>query len=105
MEFLYLTTTGWKSGRAHEIEIWFVALDGAYYLVSEHGEESHWVRNIRRNAEISFWAEGRRHQGRARIVEPERDVGLAEQVRSLMDAKYEWSSGVIVELRPDPATP
>jgi hypothetical protein len=27
--YLYLTTTGWKSGRPHEIEIWFTELMGA----------------------------------------------------------------------------
>jgi len=27
-EYCYLTTTGRRSGRAHRIEIWFVAHDG-----------------------------------------------------------------------------
>jgi hypothetical protein len=34
-QFLYLTTIGWKTGNPHEIEIWFVAHDGRYYVVSE----------------------------------------------------------------------
>ena len=35
-EFLYLITTGWKSGQPHEIEIWYVEHDSCYYLCAEH---------------------------------------------------------------------
>ena len=31
-EFLYLTTTGRRSGQPREIEIWFTSRDGRYYL-------------------------------------------------------------------------
>ena len=33
--YLYLTTKGFKSGRDHEIEIWFTELDGNYYVIAE----------------------------------------------------------------------
>ena len=36
-EFLYLTTVGRKTGRVHEIEIWFVERDGRLYVLAEHG--------------------------------------------------------------------
>ena len=36
LQFLYLATTGWKTGRQHRIEIWFVEYSGRYYIVSEH---------------------------------------------------------------------
>ncbi len=45
MELLYLTRTGRRTGLPREIEIWFVELDGRYYLVSELRERAHWVRN------------------------------------------------------------
>ncbi len=44
--FLYLTTTGRLTGRLREIEIWFTQHGGQYYLIAEHGERAHWVRNI-----------------------------------------------------------
>ncbi|MEM9566171.1 MAG: nitroreductase/quinone reductase family protein [Actinomycetota bacterium] len=47
----YLTTTGRRSGRAHEIEIWWGYLDGVVYLVSGGGEASDWVRNLRADPE------------------------------------------------------
>jgi hypothetical protein len=36
--FLYLTTTGHKSGLPRRIEIWFVGHAGRHYLVSERRE-------------------------------------------------------------------
>jgi hypothetical protein len=38
-QFLYLTTKGWKTGRQHRIEIWFVSSADKYYIVSEHKEK------------------------------------------------------------------
>jgi hypothetical protein len=31
-QFLYLTTIGWKTGKLHKIEIWFVEQDLEYYV-------------------------------------------------------------------------
>ncbi len=36
LQFLYLTTKGWKTGKVHEIEIWFVEQNEKYYVLSEH---------------------------------------------------------------------
>ena len=41
-QFLYLTTQGWKTGRQHKIEIWFVSYADRYYVVSERKEKAHW---------------------------------------------------------------
>ena len=98
-EFLYLTTTGWKSGNPHEIEIWFVKNNGAYYLISEHSERSHWVKNIRHNPTISFWVGGEHYQGQGRAVDPAAEPELAAEISILMAAKYDWSDGLIVELK------
>ncbi|MBP8972502.1 MAG: nitroreductase family deazaflavin-dependent oxidoreductase [Anaerolineae bacterium] len=105
--YLYLTTTGWRSGSPHRIEIWFVAHDGRYYLVSEKREQSHWVQNIRRNPAVTFHVEDKAFAGTGRIVDPAQEPELAAAVSALMDAKYEWSDGLIVELAPiaEPITP
>jgi len=102
-QFLYLTTTGWRSGTPHTIEIWFVAYDGRYFLVSEHRERSHWVQNIRHQSAVTLRVGDRSApelQGMGRIVDPEAEPELATEVRRQMDAKYEWSDGLIVELTP-----
>ena len=54
LAFLYLTTTGHRSGNPHEIEIWYVEHEGCYFLVSEKNESAHWVRNIRADLRRPF---------------------------------------------------
>jgi deazaflavin-dependent oxidoreductase (nitroreductase family) len=100
-EFLYLTTTGWKSGRPHDIEIWFVGHEGKFYLVSEHERRSHWVQNIRRQPLISFRVGQSKYKGSGRQVDREKEADLAQAVSALMNKKYGWSTGLIVELAPN----
>jgi deazaflavin-dependent oxidoreductase (nitroreductase family) len=100
LPYLYLTTTGHKSGRPHEIEIWFVVHEGRFYIVSEKRERSHWVQNIRHNEAVTFRVGERTFAGVGRVVDPATEPELAESVSKLMDVKYGWSSGLIVELSP-----
>ncbi len=104
--FLYLRTRGHISGKSHEIEIWFVQHGGCYYLVSEKREAAHWVRNIRAAPAVRFrlgkgWdASAATHAATARIVH---DAELISAVAAKMQAKYGWSAGLVVEIRPVPA--
>ena len=102
-QFLYLTTIGRKTGNPHEIEIWFVEHGGNYYMVSEHPERADWVRNLLHNPFISFRV-GRRNAepitGTGRTVDRATEPELAVTVSRLMDTKYNWSDGQIVELKP-----
>jgi deazaflavin-dependent oxidoreductase (nitroreductase family) len=85
--FLYLTTTGRRSGRPHRIEIWFAAHHGKLYLLSGGRDRSDWVRNLQANGRVSVELAGEVHVGAARILEP----GTAEDqlARELLVAKYE----------------
>lgn len=98
-QFLYLTTTGWKSGKPHEIEIWYVEHEGRYYLVSEYREKSHWVQNIQRNPMITFRVADQHFHGTGRTVDAN-ETALVAAVSQKMDQKYGWSEGLIVELAP-----
>jgi deazaflavin-dependent oxidoreductase (nitroreductase family) len=95
---LYLTTYGWKTGRQHKIEIWFVEYNGRYYIISEREDNAHWVRNIMHNSKVSFSLNDTTFEGAARIVNREKESELATEVSKLMNTKYGWSEGVIVEL-------
>ena len=99
-QFLYLTTKGWKTGRQHRIEIWFVSYAGKYYVVSERKENAHWVQNIMHHQRVLFTVNSKSFEGTARIVDKPNDSKLAEEVSNLMYTKYEWSDGLIVELTP-----
>lgn len=96
-QFLYLRTKGWKTGRQHEIEIWFADYDDKYYVMSEHEEQSHWIKNVLHNPLVSFSVAGREFEGVARVVKEPR---LVAEVSKLMNVKYGWSDGLIVELAP-----
>lgn len=100
-QYLYLTTTGWKSGKPHEIEIWYVQVGDCYYLVAEHREKAHWVQNIQRNPSIQFRVGAETFAGNGRIIDMDSETDLAAQVSPKMDGKYGWSDGLIVELCPE----
>jgi deazaflavin-dependent oxidoreductase (nitroreductase family) len=99
-EFLYVTTTGWRTGKPHTIEIWFVGHAGHYYMVSEMRERSHWVQNIRHNPAVTFRVGETHFTGTGRVVDPATEPELAAAVVARMEAKYEWGNGLIVELAP-----
>jgi selenophosphate synthetase-related protein len=93
-----LNTSGWKTGRQHKIEIWFAEYNGRYYIISEHKDNAHWVRNIMHNSKVSFSVNNTTSEGEARIVNREKESELAAEVSNLMNTKYGWSEGIIVEL-------
>jgi deazaflavin-dependent oxidoreductase (nitroreductase family) len=106
--FLYLTTTGRKSGEPRRIEIWYVERGGRHYMISERRGESHWVKNIQHDPAVTFSVGTRADPGAAlpptratgRTVDDREEPELANAVRALMSAKYGWSDGLIVELSP-----
>ena len=98
-EYLYLTTIGWKTGKPHEIEIWFTELEGRFYLISELGQRAHWVQNVERQSEVSFRVGRRTYRGTGRVVDPQRDPELHARACQFSIQKYGWGEGLVVELR------
>lgn len=99
-QFLYLTTKGWKTGRQHKVEIWFVSYADRYYILSERKEKSHWVQNIIHHPKVMFIANSKSLEGSARVVDNLAEDKLGKQISSLMSKKYGWGDGLIVELTP-----
>jgi len=97
--YLYLTTTGRVTGQPREIEIWFAAHGGRFYLVAER-ESANWVRNIQSQLQVKVRVGDAEFNAIARVVHNEREPQLAATVRALFDAKYGWSDGIVVELTP-----
>lgn len=84
--FCYLTTRGRRSGRAHEIEIWFAAAGDTFYLLSGGGEGSDWVRNLEADPAVTVRVGATAWAGRARVVA---DDGEAARARRLVFEKYQ----------------
>src|SRR5262245_42181732 len=98
--FLYLTTTGRRTGLPREIEIWFTERGGNYYLIAEHRERANWVRNIGAQPHVQVRVGDRRFEGTARVVDDAREPELSAAAKALSNAKYGWSDGLIVEIAP-----
>jgi len=98
IQFLYLTTIGRMTGKEHQIEIWFVKYEGKYYVISERREKAQWVQNIIHYPKVSFTVGDNKINGNARIVNKDMEHKLASEVSKLMDEKYKWSQGMILEL-------
>src|SRR5262245_55991004 len=82
-QFLYLTTTGRKTGLPREIEIWFVERESRIYILAEHGYKANWVQNIAANPSVTIRLMGRLWQASGRVLEPDRDSDLYAEVREL----------------------
>lgn len=98
--FLYLTTKGRKTGKAHQIEIWYVEHGGCFYLCSEKREDADWVRNIIQNPSVEFYLAPRgqapqNQNGQASIVT---DESLFATLSDLFEEKYRWNAGLFVQI-------
>lgn len=99
--YLYLTTSGRRTGTPRTVEIWFTRDAGRFYVISELGERSHWVRNIRQDPRVAVRVGAERLRATARILDGSADTARRRRVAALSEAKYGWGDGLIVELQPD----
>jgi deazaflavin-dependent oxidoreductase (nitroreductase family) len=104
VQYLYLTTTGRKSGLPREIEIWFVAHAGRFYILAEHFHRAQWVRNIIANPRVQVRLAGREFNATARLLDAKQDAALYEMAQQLEREKYGWGDGLPVEITPDDRT-
>ena len=101
-EFLYLTTTGRKTGQPREIEIWFTERAGHYYIVAEQLEDTQWVKNVRADPRVQVRVGDVRFDAHARVIERNGEPDLSQAVQDLSEQKYGWGDGLVVEIRPLP---
>jgi deazaflavin-dependent oxidoreductase (nitroreductase family) len=88
----YLTTTGRRSGRPHEIEIWFGIREGRLYLLSGGGDRADWVKNLKQSPRVKVRINSQTASGTARVVRPNTKEDAA--ARELLDGKYMgWRAG------------
>ena len=99
--YLYLTTTGRRSGQPHEIEIWFTHRAGRDYVIAETGARARWVKNLRANPRVRWRVTGGAFNGWARVVDAAAEPELNAAVQDLSREKYGWGDGLVVELVPD----
>ena len=90
-ELYYVTTTGRRTGRPHEIEIWCVAVGEALYLMAGSGMRSDTVRNaLAAPAAVTVRVGSDTRAATASLVD---DAAEEAAVRQVMVAKYETKPG------------
>jgi deazaflavin-dependent oxidoreductase (nitroreductase family) len=99
--YLYLTTTGRKTGLPREIEIWFIASDTHLYVLAEHFHKAQWVRNIERNPRVRVRVGRQERDAVAHILDRTRDSAEWEKIQRLAREKYGWGEGLPVRITPD----
>jgi len=87
-EFLYLTTTGRRSGVPREIEIWFTQVDGRYDVIAEHGARAHWVRNLLADPRGLVRVGEASVAAVSRVVDPAAEADLQAAVQGRSREKY-----------------
>lgn len=103
-DYCYLTTTGRRTGAAHEIEIWFEVDEGTtpagpgatIFLLAGGGRGSDWVRNIEADPAVTvrFGSDPTVHVGRGRLLDDDTaDADEVERARRLVFTKYQGGSG------------
>lgn len=90
-----LITVGRRTGRTHQIEIWFGVVDETMYLISGNGPTADWYRNALANPAVSVCMAGDVHRGVARAVT---DADERRRVGDLMGAKYRWDGDASIGL-------
>lgn len=89
--YVYLTTTGRRTGRPHTVEIWAAAHAGRLYVLSGRGERADWVRNLVKDPAVQVRVGDETRAGVARVVRDPEEDRLA---RRLLAAKYQgWREG------------
>jgi len=90
-QYCYVTTRGRVTGHPHKIEIWFALRGNTIYLLSGGGEASDWVKNMRREPQVTVRIGRHRFAGTARF---EVDAEAEAFARRALAAKYQgWREG------------
>jgi deazaflavin-dependent oxidoreductase (nitroreductase family) len=94
-----LVTVGRRSGRPHDIEMWFGVVDGEVCMISGNGEGADWFRNAMHNPEVTVRFGREVFAGLARSA---RDGDERHQVGVEMTRKYAgWGGDSEIGLEED----
>jgi len=99
-QFVYITTTGRKTGLPRQIEIWFVELEDRLYILAEHGLKAKWVQNIIADPNVNVRLGNRQFRGVGRLLDEVKDGERYSKAQSAAREKYGWGEGLPVEITP-----
>ena len=100
VQYLYLTTTGRRTGQPRQIEIWFVMADGRFYVLAERFHQAQWIKNILHDPRVRVRVGEHEFDATARVLDADRDGEAWQSAQQLAQHKYGWGAGLPVEITP-----
>ncbi len=96
-----LETTGRKSGQPRRTVVGGRVIDKKFWMVSEHGEHSHYVQNIKANPRVSVRVDGRWRTGTAHLLPDDDPVARLSQLPGLNSAVVRIMGSDLLTIRID----
>ena len=94
-KYIHLTTSGRKTGKSHTVELWF-AVSGDRIYLSHEGEETDWMKNIKKTKRVRFDISGRKFIGNARLLEDHTEEAWTAKV-ALYEKYYGKAAKEVIE--------
>lgn len=94
-KLIHLSTIGRKTGKSHKVELWF-AINGTRVYLSHEGEETDWMKNIKKNAQVAFEIGGIDFTGEARYIADNREEAWTAKL-ALYEKYYGKASKEVIE--------
>jgi len=96
VQVLDLITTGRRSHRQRSVELWFITRLNRFYVMAEHGHQTGWIKNLKKQPEASVALTDYQVPVQAWILDKERDSQEWQIVAQLFREKYGWGDGLPV---------
>ncbi|MGW0160978.1 nitroreductase family deazaflavin-dependent oxidoreductase [Mycobacterium sp. NPDC003323] len=96
-----LETTGRKSGQPRRTAVGGRVVDNQFWMVSEHGEHSHYVRNIKADPAVRVRIRGRWRTGTAHLLPSDDPIARLAQLPQLNSAMVRAMGSDLLTIRID----
>jgi deazaflavin-dependent oxidoreductase (nitroreductase family) len=96
-----LETTGRKSGQPRHTAVGGRVVDNQFWMVSEHGEHSHYVLNIKANPQVRVRIDGRWRAGTAHLLPDDDPVARLSQLPGMNSAVVKLMGSELLTIRVD----
>ena len=96
-----LETTGGKSGLPRRTAVGGRVIDNSFWMVSEHGEHSHYVHNIKANPAVRVRIRGRWRTGTAHLLPDDDPVARLSHIPGFNSAAVRMTGSQLLTIRID----
>jgi deazaflavin-dependent oxidoreductase (nitroreductase family) len=96
-----LETTGRKSGQPRHTAVGGRVVDGQFWMVSEHGEHSHYVLNIKADPQVRRRIDGHWRTGTAHLLHDDDPIARLSQLPGMNSAVVKLMGSELLTIRVD----